>query len=121
MDEVGVISQAPAAVVALHPVRSQLLSELREPLSAAALAQQTGLSRQKVNYHLRAMEAQGLVTLAGTKQWGGLTGVSWWRRRRRLSSPRSARRGFGRPSTQQGSPFSELPLGAGGTGGARGG
>ena len=32
-----------------------------------------GLARQKVNYHLRALEAHGLVRVAGTRQWGGLT------------------------------------------------
>jgi DNA-binding transcriptional ArsR family regulator len=33
----------------------------------------TGIARQKVNYHLRALEEHGLVRVAETRQWGGLT------------------------------------------------
>jgi DNA-binding transcriptional ArsR family regulator len=32
-----------------------------------------GLARQKVNYHLHALEAHGLVRLAEERKWGGLT------------------------------------------------
>ncbi len=42
-------------------------------MSAAALASQVGLTRQKVNYHLRQLEAHGLVEVADTRTWGGLT------------------------------------------------
>lgn len=38
MQEVEVISEPGAAVVALDPVRTRLLAELREPASAATLA-----------------------------------------------------------------------------------
>jgi DNA-binding transcriptional ArsR family regulator len=31
------------------------------------------MARQKVNYHLRALEAHGLVRLAQERKWGGLT------------------------------------------------
>lgn len=68
-----VIEDAGAAVVALEPVRSRLLAELGEPASAAALAARLGIARQKVNYHLRALEAHGMVREAETRQWGGLT------------------------------------------------
>ena len=44
-----------------------------EPASAAALAERVGLSRQKVNYHLRTLESHGLVRPAGERRWGGLT------------------------------------------------
>jgi DNA-binding transcriptional ArsR family regulator len=71
--DVEVIDDPAAAVVALDPVRAGLLAALGEPASAAELAGRTGLSRQKVNYHLRALEAHGLVTLAGERRWGGLT------------------------------------------------
>ena len=73
MLSVRVIDDAGAAIVALDPVRSRLLAELREPASAAALASRVGLARQKVNYHLRTLEAYGLVEAAGEKRWGGLT------------------------------------------------
>lgn len=73
VDDVEVINDPAAATVALEPVRSRLLSELAQPASAAAVAARLGLSRQKVNYHLRALEAHQLVRVAGTRQWGGLT------------------------------------------------
>ena len=59
--------------MALEPTRSRLLSELAAPASAATLATRVGLARQKVNYHLRALEAHGLVRLADERKWGGLT------------------------------------------------
>jgi DNA-binding transcriptional ArsR family regulator len=73
MMDVDVISDPTAAEVALEPLRSRLLAELEEPASAAALAARLGVSRQKVNYHLRKLEDHGLVEAAGERQWGGLT------------------------------------------------
>ena len=73
MLDVEVIESPAAAVVALDPVRARLLAELAEPASAATLAGRVGLARQKVNYHLRALEAQGLVTVAEERRHGGLT------------------------------------------------
>jgi DNA-binding transcriptional ArsR family regulator len=73
MLDVDVIDDPAAAAVALEPVRSRLLAELAEPASAAALAARLGIARQKVNYHLRTLEAHGLVRVAGERRWGGLT------------------------------------------------
>jgi DNA-binding transcriptional ArsR family regulator len=73
MFDVQVIDDPSAATVALEPVRSRLLSELAEPASAATLATRVGLARQKVNYHLNALERHGLVRLAQERKWGGLT------------------------------------------------
>ena len=73
MVAVEVIDDPGAAMIALEPVRSRLLSELGEPASAATLAARLGLARQKVNYHLRALEAHGLVRVAEKRRWGGLT------------------------------------------------
>lgn len=73
MENVHVIDDPASASVALDPVRSRLLSELREPLSAAAVAGRMGLPRQKVNYHLRTLEMHGLVRVDSKKLWGGLT------------------------------------------------
>jgi predicted ArsR family transcriptional regulator len=73
MLDVAVIDDPAAATVALDPVRSRLLAELAAPASAAALAARLGIARQKLNYHLRALEAHGLVRVADTRQWGGLT------------------------------------------------
>jgi DNA-binding transcriptional ArsR family regulator len=73
MLDILVIDDPAAATVALAPMRSRLLSELATPASAATLAARVGLARQKVNYHLNALESHGLVRLAQERQWGGLT------------------------------------------------
>jgi len=73
MLDLQVIDDPAAATVALAPMRSRLLSELAVPTSAATLATRVGLTRQKVNYHLRALEEYGLVQLAEERKWGGLT------------------------------------------------
>ena len=73
MYDVEIIEDPAAATVALDPVRARLLAELAEPASAASLAVRVGISRQKVNYHLRALEAHGLVVLAAERQHGGIT------------------------------------------------
>jgi DNA-binding transcriptional ArsR family regulator len=58
---------------ALAPIRRRLLGLLRDPASATELAGRTGLSRQKVNYHVRVLEQAGLVELVETRQRRGCT------------------------------------------------
>jgi DNA-binding transcriptional ArsR family regulator len=72
MIDLEVIDDPATAVVALDPVRARLLAELAEPGSAASLAPRMGRARQKVNYHLRALEAHGLVRPVEERRWGGL-------------------------------------------------
>jgi len=72
MDDVEVINNPAAAMVALEPIRSRLLAEMGEPASAATLAARLGIARQKINYHVRALETQQLVREAETRQWGGI-------------------------------------------------
>jgi hypothetical protein len=71
--DVEVIADAAAAASALDPIRSRILAELSEPASAATLASRLGITRQKVNYHLRTLEQHQLVTVAGERHWGGIT------------------------------------------------
>ncbi len=73
MEPVEVISDPVTALAALDPLRSRLLAELQVPASASQLAGRLGMTRQVVNYHLRKLEDQRLVTVADTRQWGGLT------------------------------------------------
>lgn len=73
MLELDVIDDPAAAAVALDPLKLRLLAELSAPASAAALAGRVGLSRQKVNYHLRGLEDHRLIEQADQRQWGGLT------------------------------------------------
>jgi DNA-binding transcriptional ArsR family regulator len=73
MLDVQVIEDAETAMVALDPIRSRLLAESAEPVSAATLATRVGLARQKVKYHLNALEERGLLQLAEERKWGGIT------------------------------------------------
>lgn len=72
MLEVAVIEDSAAAEVSLDPVRARLLAELVEPGSATMLAARVGLPRQKVNYHLRALERHGLVELVEERKKGNV-------------------------------------------------
>jgi len=73
MHDVAVIEDPAAAGVSLDPMRSRLLAALAQPGSATTLAAQVGLSRQKVNYHLRALERHGLVELVEERKKGNMT------------------------------------------------
>lgn len=73
MHDIEVIEDPAAAASALDPMRSRLLAELAEPGSAATLAARVGIARQKVNYHLRTLEAHGLVELVAERKRGGIT------------------------------------------------
>jgi DNA-binding transcriptional ArsR family regulator len=62
----------PMSVEALTPFRRSLLRELDDPDSATGLAKRLGTTRQRVNYHLRALEDAGLVELDEVRQRRGL-------------------------------------------------
>ena len=73
MFDVTVIEDPAAAEASLDPVRARLLAALAEPGSATSLANRVGLARQKVNYHLRALEQHGLVELVEERRKGNMT------------------------------------------------
>lgn len=54
----------------MRPMRSQMLEALAEPGSAASVARKLAVPRQKVNYHLRELERQGLVELVEERKRG---------------------------------------------------
>jgi DNA-binding transcriptional ArsR family regulator len=56
---------------ALSPLRRQLLARLRTPASAAQLASELELPRQRIGYHLRELEAAGLVELVEERRRRG--------------------------------------------------
>lgn len=58
---------------ALDPTRAAILDALAEPGSAASVAVAVGSTRQKVNYHLKTLEAHGLVEPVAERTWGGIT------------------------------------------------
>jgi DNA-binding transcriptional ArsR family regulator len=71
--DVTVIDDPAAAEASLDPIRARLLAELAEPGSASTLAARVGLTRQKANYHLRALERHGLVELVEERRKGNCT------------------------------------------------
>jgi len=71
--ELEVIEESAAAITALDPTRAQILARLVEPGSATTVARALGLTRQKANYHLRALEDHGLVTLVEERPRRGVT------------------------------------------------
>jgi DNA-binding transcriptional ArsR family regulator len=73
MHDVAVIDDPAAAEVSLDPVRARLLAALAEPGSATTLADKVGLSRQRANYHLRALERHGLVDVVEERRKGNVT------------------------------------------------
>lgn len=68
---INYLGEPDAVAVMLAPLRRNLLARLREPASATQLAAALGLPRQKVNYHLRALETAGLVELVEERQRRG--------------------------------------------------
>lgn len=52
-------------------IRQRLLADLREPDSAAGIARRHGLSRQRVGYHMRALERAGCLELVEKRQRRG--------------------------------------------------
>jgi DNA-binding transcriptional ArsR family regulator len=67
------IAEPDRVRLALSPIRRRLLERLREPASATRLAAELGLSRQRVNYHLRALEEAGLLELVDERPRRGFT------------------------------------------------
>ena len=73
MLDIEVIEDPAAAEASLDPIRTRILLELAEAGSATQLAAKVGLSRQKVNYHLKALERHGLVELVEERRKGNVT------------------------------------------------
>jgi DNA-binding transcriptional ArsR family regulator len=69
---VAVVDGERAAATLLDPTRRRILEALQQPASASGIAGSLGLSRQLVNYHVRALERAGLVAEVGRRQRRGL-------------------------------------------------
>lgn len=70
--DVAVIDEPEAARAILAPLRSRILAALATPGSASSVAEDLGLPRQKVNYHLRLLEEHGFISLVEERQRRGL-------------------------------------------------
>ncbi|HZM84757.1 MAG TPA: helix-turn-helix domain-containing protein [Candidatus Limnocylindrales bacterium] len=67
----ALLEQPEKVRLALSPLRRQLLERLREPASAAQLAAELDIPRQKLGYHLRLLEQAGLLEVAEERQRRG--------------------------------------------------
>lgn len=70
LTEYAIVRGADRARVLLGGNRRQLLEALAEPDSAAGLARRLELPRQRVNYHLRLLEREGLVEFVEERRRG---------------------------------------------------
>ena len=68
-----VIRGAERASTLLNRTRRELVEQLTEPDSASGLARRLGLPRQRINYHLRELERQGLVECVEERRKGNCT------------------------------------------------
>jgi biotin operon repressor len=68
---VQVVSDSTQLATLLSPVRMRVLEEMTEPQSATTLAPRLGMSRQKLNYHLRELEREGFLELVERRRRRG--------------------------------------------------
>ncbi|QOT18258.1 helix-turn-helix domain-containing protein [Paenarthrobacter sp. YJN-5] len=73
MLDIEVIEDPAAAEASLDPIRTRILQELTQPATATQLAARVDMPRQKVNYHLKALEQHGLVELVEERRKGNVT------------------------------------------------
>lgn len=69
----AILNDPQSAASLLSPIRKSILEALGEPGSATTVGQDLGLARQKVNYHLRALEEAGLVEHVEDRRKGNCT------------------------------------------------
>jgi DNA-binding transcriptional ArsR family regulator len=68
----AVVDRDAAASALADPMRRRVLAVLRSPGSATTVARELGLTRQRVNYHVRALEAAGLIEEVERRQRRGV-------------------------------------------------
>lgn len=65
-----IVSSHQTASVLLEPTRLQLIALMQEPITAASLAKQLGLPRQRVSYHLHELERAGAIRFVDERKKG---------------------------------------------------
>jgi hypothetical protein len=70
---VGVIRDMPKAGMLLKPLRREILTHARTPMSAAGIAAAMKRPRQVINYHVRELARAGFLKRAGRARKRGLT------------------------------------------------
>ena len=70
-DTIQIVADPDRAAAALSPIRRRALAALAAgPDSATGLAERLGTSRQRLNYHLRALEKAGFLELVEERRKG---------------------------------------------------
>jgi DNA-binding transcriptional ArsR family regulator len=67
---VEVLDDADRVAALAHPIRITILEALRTPNSASGVAREIGESRQKTNYHVKALLDAGLLKPTGERRRG---------------------------------------------------
>jgi DNA-binding transcriptional ArsR family regulator len=67
-EEIHCITDRSRAADILHPLRLEILRLAREPVSASELSPRLGLSRQRINYHVRLLFRSGFLRKAGRRR-----------------------------------------------------
>ncbi|HUH11807.1 MAG TPA: helix-turn-helix domain-containing protein [Longimicrobiales bacterium] len=70
---IHVIRGAGNAAAMLSPLRRRIVEALMEPDSASGVARRLGLPRQRINYHVRMLEQEGLLRTVRTRPRGSCT------------------------------------------------
>lgn len=73
MEPLALISDPNAAASLMHPERGAILERFREPGSATSVARMMGSPRQRVGYHVRLLERQGLLEHVENRKAGNCT------------------------------------------------
>ena len=66
-----VLTDSSRLATVLSPLRMRVLDEMKEPQSATSLAPRLGISRQKLNYHLRELEREGFLEVVEQRRRRG--------------------------------------------------
>ena len=66
--EIRCITERAHAAEVLQPLRLEILRLTRDPTSASEMSQKLGLSRQRVNYHVRVLARSGFLKRAGRRR-----------------------------------------------------
>ncbi|HLN57403.1 MAG TPA: helix-turn-helix domain-containing protein [Thermoanaerobaculia bacterium] len=66
--EIQCITERAHAAEVLQPLRLEILRLTRDPTSASEMSQKLGLSRQRVNYHVRVLARSGFLKRAGRRR-----------------------------------------------------
>ena len=73
MKNVALLSDASTARAVMTPLRSRIVHILRDEGSAASVARDLGLPRQRVTYHVRELEKAGLLEHVEDRRRGNCT------------------------------------------------